>query len=392
MSTSRYHDISTLEPRAPIEDYKTHIVAILEDLIRQYPPSHHHTTAPHGIFYGPTSIAYTFLRLSSIYPEILVSGKPCRELCSLYLKNPRHRTTSPERCGVGDEVLAHLSVKACLYQDETIAMQICSSDLTSFILDEAEAGSDEWLYGRAGYLYLLRMLRAYFPKEKAELHHALTQAIEMTIIRILKSPRPWKWHGKEYLGAVHGSIGIITQIILSSPSHAPALEKEIDGLLDLQLESGNWDSSNESHHSDELVQTCHGAPGFVVSLLSIARLLPSEHPMIPRIHDSIKHARETIKKRGFLTKEPCLCHGVTGNALALGKEDMLQFLAYTTQEAISEGFSAGMFKRGVEDSLDERMGLWTGAAGRVWGFVVARKVGECQDGRWEGSMLGYNDL
>jgi len=126
----------------------------------------------------------------------------------------------------------------------------------------------------------------------------------------LEAPRPWKWHGKAYLGAVHGAFGIITQIVLTNPDrYAPKVEAELAVLLSYQFEEGNFPSSIPPGH-DRLVQVCHGAPGVISCLVSIRQYFPN---LREKIDTAIRKGRQCIWDRGLLTKEPCLCHGKTAS-------------------------------------------------------------------------------
>jgi hypothetical protein len=178
------------------------------------------------------------------------------------------------------------------------------------------------------------------------------------------------------VGAVHGAIGIITQVILTDASWAPRLEAELATLLTYQYETGNWPSSIPPGR-DKLVQVCHGAPGVISSLLSIRSYFPKLHSRIDR---AIEKGRKDIRERGLLTKEPCLCHGISGNALALEQKDFEHFLSFTTGHEIR-----AMEKDGMMEKSDDPSGLWTGAAGRVWAWAVAEKG-------LDKTLLGYNDV
>lgn len=184
------------------------------------------------------------------------------------------------------------------------------------------------------------------------------------------------------VGAVHGTMGIITQVVLTDHRWAHKLEAELEKLLSLQLDSGNWpasvpSSSSSSRDRDRLVQACHGAPGIIISLLSV-------RPYFPRLKDKIDRAvsqgRRAVKERGLLTKEPCLCHGISGNALALEGRDFEGFLSHTTG-----GEMRAMERDGMMERSDEPGGLWTGEAGRAWAWAVADKG-------LDRRLLGYNDV
>jgi hypothetical protein len=273
----------------------------------------------------------------------------------------------PSRCGIGDDALPLLALQSIVDHDTDAIETLCS--YSDRILDPVDRhgreASNEWLYGRAGYLYLLRMVRRAFADDEDIVGH-LSKVMVGVIDAMVSTPRPWRWHGKAYVGAVHGSVGIITQILLSDPSYAPQLEDDVRSILDLQdNETGNWPSSLESGDTSRLVQFCHGAPGVVHCLQRIRRHFPR---LAERIEQAIDLGRQCIWRRGLLTKEPCLCHGATGNALALDVPQRDAFLAYTTDKTISTAVQQHSYK-----PSDDGEGLWTGLAGRAWVFAIADK-------------------
>lgn len=186
------------------------------------------------------------------------------------------------------------------------------------------------------------------------------------------------------MGAVHGAMGIITQIVLTDPVWAPKLEAELATLLSYQLDGGNWPAtipsaggSGGSGARDKLVQVCHGAPGMVVSLLAVRPHFAKLHERIDR---AVARGRRAVRERGLLTKEPCLCHGISGNALALEGKDFDNFLSYTTG-----GEMKAMEREGMMERSDDASGLWTGEAGRAWCWAVADKG-------LDKRLLGFNDV
>ncbi|KAI0200195.1 hypothetical protein F4808DRAFT_171548 [Astrocystis sublimbata] len=145
--------------------------------------------------------------------------------------------------------------------------------------------------------------------------------------------------------------------------------------MDSQFESGNFPSSLPAG-SDRLVQFCHGGPGFVVSLRALMPYFPE---LEERMRDVIARAQDDIWRRGLLTKEPCLCHGVAGNALAFDRDDQFHhFLYFMRGERIEE-------LRSDASRDNERAGLYTGEAGRVWCWAVA-------DWGLSRTCVGYNDV
>ena len=333
-----------------------------------------------GLYAGPTSIAYLFLRLSAFYPGLNFKGQSLLDWSQAYLElgasaNPN---VDPNYCGITNETLAQLAIRAVIDEDASLVQKLCA--YSTVINSSREEGSDEWVYGRARYLYFLRLARTALHKDQAAtLHDLLDSTVQATVDRILASPKPWTWYGPEYLGAAHGSIGIVTQIVLSSPERGPELRDLVSQILDTQLSSGNFRRSVAAG-SDELVQFCHGAPGFVLSLQSLRPHFQNS-TLTSKFDNATDLARKDVWSRGLLTKTQCLCHGLAGNALALAEQVQFEhFLAYVTSEVLEEqGWleSAGR--------SDEFAGLYEGESGRAWVWAVADKG-------LERTCIGFNDL
>uniref|UniRef100_A0A914UL35 LanC-like protein 2 n=1 Tax=Plectus sambesii TaxID=2011161 RepID=A0A914UL35_9BILA len=178
---------------------------------------------------------------------------------------------------------------------------------------------DELLYGRAGYLYCLQFVRTHCGASSS-----IDAAIEDVKNRIIESgesangsfPLSYAWHDKEYLGAAHGWAGILFQLMRTPNFDKDAKSKELvkatlDGLLKLAFRSGNFPSSI-GNESDRLVHWCHGAPGFIHTLLQAHKTFGDE-----RYLQAAKRCADVIWNRGLLKKGYGLCHGVAGNAYAL---------------------------------------------------------------------------
>jgi hypothetical protein len=197
--------------------------------------------------------------------------------------------------------------------------------------------------------------------------------VMQALINHIMSRQPWIYNGRESLGPVHGNIGILTQIVLSDPSYASQLESKLAELLDLQEEDGNWPAV--PGRKAEAIQFCNGAPGIVISLLAIQEYFPN---LKDRMDIAITAARKLIWECGLLVKEPSVCHGIIGNALALEGDQREHFLACTTPEMVLgdgiEGLEGGWDRGG---QLEEKFGLLWGEAGRasVWMDVAAGRLG-----------------
>lgn len=359
-----------LSTRSP----KKQLVASLERLVKDYPAD---SVPPGGgLYYGPISIAFLFFALQQFYQDFSVEDIAMGTWMAVYLKTAQdamqqYPGPSKDKCGISDDIMALVALSAASAKDPDMARELC--DFAGVVT--AEGANNEWLYGRAGYLYLLRLVKASFQDDE-ETRAMLEDTADEVIECILESPRPFKWHDKAYVGAVHGTVGIITQIVLTDPSYAKQLEPELAVILSYQFDSGNWPSSLPAG-PDKLVQFCHGAPGVVTSLLAIKQHFPG---LESRIDEYIKSGRAVIKERGLLTKEPGLCHGISGNALALEEADFEHFLTYTTASEMKAMDNDGMMEKAEDPSS-----LYTGEAGRAWAWAV-------MDKHLERRFIGYNDI
>ncbi|KAI4156046.1 MAG: hypothetical protein L6R39_001162 [Caloplaca ligustica] len=351
------------------------LVLSLEKIVKGFPPGIKHSKHDlHGLYSGPTSIAYLFLHLSHIQPHLVVAGHHAKSWCKAYFSEARQASSvTAEKCGVINEELASLAVDAALTGDEESIDELATHAST---VAQEPHGSNEWLYGRAGLLYLLRLLRHWVPSSKS----AVDASIKQLGDRIIHDGPNWKWHGKEYLGAVHGSIGIITQLVLSDPDYASnrKVVSALKELLSMQdQQTGNFPSSIDSGR-DHLVQFCHGAPGFALSLPLIR---PYFDESVQRAIDvAMDKARACIWEKGLLTKEPNLCHGASANALTFASPQREHMMAYTTAEMVAKGKKEGWYVEG-----DDPYGLFCGEAGRAWAWAVL-DLGK------DMGIIGYSDV
>jgi lantibiotic modifying enzyme len=293
-----------------VGDTDGYLGAAFEDIVANFPPrSRYPHEALHGLWSGPTGVAYLLLRASAIQPGLTIRGHSAGDWAQQYIapgSRGHNLRLGSHGCGIGDEKLAFDAVRSAISKNLQDVRQLMSSIAQIMTVQDYP---DEMLYGRAGTLYLLRMVRHWVPGSNSLVDPAIAE-ISNTIMN--RGPR-WRWHGRRYLGAVHGDIGIVTQLVLTSPSLASRLQPVVESLLAMQQPDGNWPSSEESSSGGKgLVQFCHGAPGFVLSLLAIRSCFPD---LRDRFDAAIKKGRECVWTQGLLKKEPSLCHGIFGNAL-----------------------------------------------------------------------------
>ena len=260
--------------------------------------------------------------------------------------------------------------------------------------DHLEASQNEYVYGRAGYLYLLRLVSTHLPSAAKLVEDAKKQVIDV-MISVGPSPlsetkNPWYFVGKPYLSVGHGWLGCIDQILHTDPSpgRAAQLRPFLLRIIDLQLESGNWrkfideQGVNETD-LDMFVQWGHGAPGVVSGLFGLRGIYEAvgDKEMVGIIDEAVAKAQDVIWQRGNLTKASCLCHGLSGNSLALtDMERKGTFLALGTEDKIEAGLKDGSLEASSSPS-----GLHRGLAGTIWAMA------EYARGRY-GIYLSYNEL
>ena len=291
----------------------------LEHLISQHPPSNEPGENDLlGIMSGHTGIAYLLLRLSERHPGLQIEGHDLLYWAEQYTHHDGgKRDVEGWACGFISERLSFDAVRACITRDAR-DVDVFVGDMPKLLAPTPDGSKNQYasemIYGRAGALYLLRLVRHHVPACK----EAVDDAVDKLAQRILASDDDgngnWLWDGKRYFGTAHGDIGIITQLVLSKPSLAPQLEERVAALLNMQTAEGNWCANTEPNKVAGVgrVQYCHGAPGYVYALQSLREYYPS---LKTSMDTAIAKAREITWTNGLLIKEPNLCHGLFGNGL-----------------------------------------------------------------------------
>lgn len=294
--------------------------ASLEKLLQETPPLQRYTCKQlGGLYSGYTGIAYLFLQLSALHPNLNVLGHDLRFWAGKYLDGDRGELQLEKgNCGLASEKLSYEALLVCVTQGQTHLVEFLSNLpmlLGPYPTSTGDPFSSEIIYGRAGALYLLRMIWRWAPQFAAYIESPMRRIAELIMRTDDDGRGHWEWHGKRYFGAGHGEIGIITQIVLSVPELAPELTDRLEDLINLQAADGNWPSSERKMREGKaptLVQWCHGAPGFIMSLQTLRPYFPELHG---KIDNAIAKGQELVWRHGLLTKEPSLCHGIFGNAL-----------------------------------------------------------------------------
>jgi hypothetical protein len=291
----------------------------LEHILKTTPPQPSYLDPEHhgGLTRGPTSISFLFFRLAALYPDVQVADHSLMHWAEQYLDGDRGELTLTTRVGIGCEKLAYEALKACMSRNEN-DVKVFLSNMPTIVGPYPDSEKDpfasEIWQGRAGTLYFMRLMRHYLPQSAPLLEGPIARISEKIMADSKDEDEGgWLFHNLELIGAAHGDIGIVTQLVLTTPSLAPKLTPKLRALLSLQVD-GNWPIGkglDETRHPS-LMQWCHGAPGFVFSLLAIRSYFPE---LQEQIDAAIAQGQEAIWKLGLIRKEPSLCHGILGNAL-----------------------------------------------------------------------------
>ena len=132
-TTPRYipHDIPSnipgLERLYRTDGPREQLVKSLEKLVTGYPPKKSYDAQEcHGLYSGPTSIAFLFLHISRSHPNLKIKGSSPRDWANDYLYGKRtFSAVTAANCGVINEFLAFHAVHATTYLGDTM-------DLTKF--------------------------------------------------------------------------------------------------------------------------------------------------------------------------------------------------------------------------------------------------------------------
>ena len=183
---------------------------------------------------------------------------------------------------------------------------------------------NEILYGRAGYLYALLLV-----KQKTNSNIIPNDTIQNIVDDLVEAglravndnsvlPLHYIWYGEEYVGAAHGYVGILyilLQIKLLCPGviqekHDQLITSCLDSLLNQRFPSGNMKPST-AVESDKLIHWCRGAPG-AIHLYALAYKIFKKSSYLT----AAEGFAENVWSRGLLKRGYGICHGVSGNGYA----------------------------------------------------------------------------
>lgn len=278
-----------------------------------------------SVYTGMTGAAILYLKIfeSKIFPNPESYLHKANELIEIGLKNFRRIQVPTYLCG---EIGLLATATLIYYYQNKDYGQLLNSILSihSNVCCIESNLPDEILYGRAGYLYTLLLLRSKIPN----LHLLITDdMIRQVICAILESgkkttknlhskwPLTYVWYDEHYVGAAHGYAGIL-YLLLKSIQHICSQELQtlirptLNMIVDTQFQSGNFPACL-AENEDKLVHWCHGSPGLIYLLATAQSIFKDEKYL-----QAALKAGDNIWRRGLLRKGYGLCHGTAGNAYA----------------------------------------------------------------------------
>lgn len=284
-----------------------------------------------SVYTGTTGAALLYLKIfeSKILPNPEIYLRKANELIEICLKNFRRIRIPTFVCGeIGMLATATLIYYYQNKNYDEFVRKILSIHSNICSIESNDDLPDEILYGRAGYLYTLLMLRSKIPNLRQSL--ITDNMIRQIIVAILESgrktsknlhshwPLTYVWYNEPYVGAAHGYAGILSLLLesiqqISSQELHTLIRPTLDMIVHTQFSSGNFPAClNEQE--DKLVHWCHGSPGLIY-LLATAHLIFKNDNDDKYLQSALK-AGNDIWQRGLLRKGYGICHGTSGNGYA----------------------------------------------------------------------------
>ncbi|MES1912483.1 MAG: hypothetical protein MHM6MM_004752 [Cercozoa sp. M6MM] len=274
-------------------------------------------------------------------------------------------------------VAAYIANRRVQFEDDvekyTTRKDMCVTHVLSVGSDTESAAylsqEFELLYGRSGYLSALLFLKRRGLLQKLpRCVHTITERIVRAGKRTAAHwqrhwvgdardsllplfPIMYEWHDRLYLGAAHGVVGIAAMVAATATSEVDDSTSVDSGtkkilsvcartliatktVTERSSKNPNVPSSlnaiaHHGHpHAFPLVQFCHGAPGTSVAAAIISQAIRDAGGVMGSTTDEMsRHLRQlsqwqralcdVVWKRGVLRKGVSLCHGTSGNALAM---------------------------------------------------------------------------
>jgi hypothetical protein len=276
------------------------------------------------------------------------------------------------RLSVGRGTFLQSDMYAAILNANKKVIDECVETVSS--LPESEC---ELLYGRAGCISGLLLAKTVHPSWDLDVAIAtLASEVVQAGRRADSSTLMWEWHGKQYLGAIHGVAGILYVLLCCGRDILLRVEPSIYAIIEQTAADvlrhstsaeGNIASSVESA-SDRLVHFCHGATGWIPLMCLMHTIYGSK-----RYLEQASSFGDVLWKRGLLaTKGPGICHGVGGGICAF----IDLYCATGDREWLNRAQWFSLFLcehwEALAQNADAPLSLFEGVAGAFYALAAVR--------------------
>lgn len=303
-------------PTNLLHTIRSSIPALVSDYISNYPPTANYSLDSRGqqkydlsIYLGSGGNLVLYPRLEK-HDEVYSQNLEDTIRACIQAENRPRGFRDPISFYFGKSGV--FTCLGCILKDVSYIERVL--EMSSLV--NSKHAEDELLFGNAGYVYCLVYILSHW--EDIPLRNTIIQHINTTVQNLITQgnqngvlkytfPRGQAF----YIGAGHGTIGILQVILLSyeylTIDINSILRATLDYILSLQYKSGNFPML-ESESSDEVVHFCHGGSGAVPMLCTAYRVM--NEPIY--LEAAIKTGND-IWDRGLIKKGRGLCHGISGN-------------------------------------------------------------------------------
>ncbi|KAA8902241.1 hypothetical protein FN846DRAFT_955672 [Sphaerosporella brunnea] len=435
MNECRYYE-NRLTPPALTEDAKEDVLIWLRtsavkgiSIIEANTP-HAGSDSHDHLYTGHSGIALAYIRLAHQLPELEVAEgfdypKLVQKHLSLHHRHAPHAgKLSPIGSVTGAALVAAHHQLLSLGDDaeEWEKAMVTLGSAVQAACESDEVGGDEVLYGRAGLLWAIMNFQKLGGRAEEGVKQWGPDIVPTIVRKIIESGTKrtlqymeatgdhnegvlmWEWHGKMYLGAMHGAAGILT-VLLQVPReviepYLPEMITTVKALCRLTLDNdGHLPSAIPVHHrSDPYVQICHGSPGLVILLVALKQFAKDYYEDDLIFGNTLQAAAQKVWEQGLVKKGLGICHGVAGNAWALMLYGRVCDGICTKELWLSRGLALLMkttemppmvpAKNSLFRLPDVPLSLFEGLAGTVAAYAEAYNLVKGDDER----VLGFPGL
>lgn len=346
------------ELSAYLIDLKNHLDVMINNQLKYYPPTINQILLSDGtseedytIYTGPGGNLWVFWRYylynKSIGKDIEKSLNYFRQsyetLYQLIKDNEKeinlNINNTPASFFMG---VVGFHTMGCIYAKEIKNIELFRIHLKEVLRFEQNCylqnSEDELLYGNAGYLYALLLIKQYCESTFQinldsnilnlckELYKYGKVGKSIYKLKTLIYPFPRKgsirYNPSLYLGGAHGVFGVL-YLMMKSIELIPSknlyeensmiedIKCSLDELLNFQFPSGNF-PCEVGDKNDELTHFCHGATGAIHTFAQGFKLFKDNKYL-----ECIVSAGNHIWAKGILRKGNGVCHGISGSSYAL---------------------------------------------------------------------------